>query len=129
MHRFCFNEKITYWLRIQFPDHLVGLLSQFKAQQMRLIASYHGLYDEEEFQLRFEELKDLYLRASFPIERGGMGLRNIELVHQTAFISSMAASTRSLAKAFPSSVQLGAGCEVTQVIQAALPPQTGKLLK
>ena len=36
------------------------------------------LYDEQEFQLRFEELKDLYLRASFPIERGGMGLRNIE---------------------------------------------------
>ena len=71
------------------------------------------------------------LRASIAlIKRGGMGLRNIELVRQTAFIPSMAASSRSLTKAFPSWLQLGPGGEVTQVDhQSCSPPQPSKLLK
>ena len=89
---------------------------------MRLIAFYHVLYDEEEFQLRLEELEGLYLTVSFPTERGGMGLRNIELVHYTAFISSMAATMRSLAETFPSWIQVSAGCEVLEVNQDCSPP-------
>lgn len=124
MHRLRFNKKTSYWLRAQLPDHPVDLLNRFKTQQTRLIASYHVLYDEEEFQLRFEELKGLYLRASFPIELSGMGLRNVEVAHLAAFISSMTVTTRSLAKAFPSWIQLGAGGEVTQVDPSRSPPKS-----
>ena len=55
-------------------------------------ALYHSLYNEEDFQLRLEEFKELHVRPSFPTEHGGMGLRNVDLVHLTAFISSMAAT-------------------------------------
>ena len=48
LHKYCFNEKINYWLRTQFPDHTKGLLSSFKSYQVRLIASYHGIYHKDE---------------------------------------------------------------------------------
>ena len=30
IHKFCFNEKINYWLRAQFPDDSVQFLEHFK---------------------------------------------------------------------------------------------------
>ena len=61
LHRFCFNEKIGYWLRAQFPDHTKNLLQDFRSQQTRLIASYHGLYNEMDCRLRVRELQELYV--------------------------------------------------------------------
>ena len=52
-------------------------------------------------RLRVRELQELYVKASFPIERGGMALRHIDLIHATAFISSLSATIFDLAKIFP----------------------------
>lgn len=82
-----------------------------------LIASYHGLYKEADFQLRLEEFKELYVRALFSTERDGMGLRDNDPVHLIAFISSMTATMRNLAKTFPWWICVNGRGEVIEVKQ------------
>ena len=48
---------------------------------------------------------DLYKRVSFPIANAGLALRSIDSVYLSAFICSMAASSKYLAKIFPDWIQ------------------------
>ena len=72
---------------------------------MRLIASYHGIYDQETFNDQLELFTDLYKRVSFPIANGGLALRCIDSVYLTAFVCSMAASSTHLSDHFPEWIQ------------------------
>ena len=76
---------------------------------MKLLASYHGIYDDDDFNRSRGQIAKLYERerAALPIEKGGMGLTNISLVSLTAFPCSFAASLRDLAKSFPNWITLG----------------------
>ena len=67
IHKYCFNQKINYWLRNQFPEDSKDFLDEFKKTQTRLIASYHGIYDQETINNQPELFMDLYKRVSFPI--------------------------------------------------------------
>jgi len=46
---------------------------------MRLVASYHGVYEVTEFEDRWSDVHDWYERATLPIELGGMAIRNMGL--------------------------------------------------
>ena len=81
-------KKINYWLRVQFPDDSKMFLDDFKRTQISLIASYHGYYDQKKIDDQPKLFSDLYKRVSFPIDDGGLALRDIDSVHLTAFISS-----------------------------------------
>ena len=105
IHKYCYNEKINYWLRAQFPDDSKQFLDDFKRTQTSLIASYHGYYDQKKIDDQQKLFSDLYKRVSFAIEDGGMALRSIDSVYLTAFISSMAASSNYLAMNFPQWIQ------------------------
>ena len=115
IHKYCFNEKINYWLRAQFPDDSKQFLEDFKKTQIALIASYHGYYDQERINSQPQVFSDLYKRVSFPIDDGGLALRDIDSVHLTAFISSMAASSKFLAKNFPLWIQTGIVDDVLKI--------------
>ena len=86
------NQLLVTWLRTQFPDHTKGLLSSFKSYQVRLIASYHGVYHKDEVLNQLQTFEDLYTRVAYKVENGGMSLRCVQWVHVTAFLCSMAAS-------------------------------------
>ena len=105
IHRHYFNQKINYWLRSQFPEDCKDFLADFKKTQMRLIASYHGIYDQETFNDQLELFTDLYKRVSFPIANGGLALRCIDSVYLTAFVCSMTASSTHLSNHFPEWIQ------------------------
>ena len=60
IHRYCFNEKINYWLRTQFPQDCKKFLASFKKTQTTLIASYHGIYDRQTINDQLPALTDLY---------------------------------------------------------------------
>ena len=64
IHKYCFNQKINYWLRNQFPEDSKDFLDEFKKTQTRLIASYHGIYDQETINNQPELFMDLYKRVS-----------------------------------------------------------------
>ena len=115
IHKYCFNEKINYWLRAQFPDDSKNFLDDFKRIQLSLIASYHGIYDQEKIDKDPMLFLDLYKRASFPIDDGGLALRSIDNVYLTAFICSMAASSKFLAKNFPQWIQFSIVDDVPQI--------------
>ena len=105
IHKYCYNEKINFWLRAQFPDDSKQFLDDFKKTQVSLIASYHGYYDQKKIDDQPKLFSDLYKRVSFSIEDGGMALRSIDSVYLTAFICSMAASSNYLAMNFPQWIQ------------------------
>ena len=46
LHKTCFNAKINYWMRAQYPAHTMPFVNDFKEVQMKLLASYHGIYDD-----------------------------------------------------------------------------------
>ena len=77
LHKTCFNAKINYWMRAQYPAHTTPFVNDFKELQMKLLASYHGIYDDNDFNRSRDQIAELYERAALPIEQGGMGLRNI----------------------------------------------------
>ena len=74
---------------------------------MRLVASYHGVYDAIEFDDKWSDVHDWYERATLPIEMGGMAIRNMGVVALTAFACSFAASLRRMAVIFPELITLG----------------------
>ena len=107
LHKTCFNAKINYWMRAQYPAHTTPFVNDFKELQMKLLASYHGIYDDNDFNRSRDQIAELYERAALPIEKGGMGLRNISLISLTAFPCSLAVSLKDLAKSFPNWIVLG----------------------
>merc|ERR1711907_490244 len=62
------------WLRAQLPHHGRRFVDEFRKQQMRLVASYHGVYEAIEFDDRWSDVHDWYERATLPIEMGGMAM-------------------------------------------------------
>ena len=34
LHRFCYNAKVNYWMRAQFPKHVAPFVQDFKEQQL-----------------------------------------------------------------------------------------------
>ena len=74
---------------------------------MRLVASYHGVYEVTEFEDRWAEVHGWYERATLPIEMGGMAIRNMGTVALTAFACSWAASLKHMAVIFPERITLG----------------------
>ena len=127
LHKYCFNEKINYWLRTQFPDHTKGLLSTFKSYQVRLIASYHGVYQKDDVLSQLQTFEDLYTRVAFKVENGGMSLRSVQWVHTTAFLCSMAASLPDLAKVFPLWIQCDDAGRLIRVDERASPPTSTQI--
>ena len=73
---------------------------------MKLLASYHGLYDESDLTRAWPSFREVYERAALPINKGGMELRSVKLVFLTAFACSLVASLKHLAKAFPDWINL-----------------------
>jgi len=59
---------------------------------------------------------DLYKRVSFPIANAGLALRSIDSVYLSAFICSMAASSKYLAKIFPNWIQTSIVDNVHRII-------------
>ena len=57
LHRFCYNSKVNYWLRTQFPSHVAPFVQDFKESQARLIASYHRLHDVNDFNFNADQAK------------------------------------------------------------------------
>ena len=74
---------------------------------MRLVASYHGIYEATEFEDRWADVHGWYERATLPIEMGGMAIRNMGTVALTAFACSWAASLKHMAVIFPERIALG----------------------
>ena len=107
LHRHCYDAKVNYWLRAQLPHHGRRFVDEFRKQQMRLVASYHGVYEAIEFDDKWSDVHDWYERATLPIEMGGMAIRNMGVVALTAFACSVAASLRHMAVIFPELITLG----------------------
>lgn len=63
---------------------------------MRLVASYHPAYDENELIRRWSIIHEWYERATTPIEKGGMSRRSVGAVALTAFACSIAASLKHI---------------------------------
>ena len=55
LHRICYDydAKVNYWLRTQLPYHGNRLVDGFREQQMRLVASYHGVCEKAEVESRW----------------------------------------------------------------------------
>ena len=106
LHKSCYNAKVNYWLRSQFPVHAKDFIDDFQSLQVKLLASYHGLHDESDLTRAWPSFREVYDRAALPINKGGMELRSVKLVFLTAFACSLAASLKHLAKAFPDWINL-----------------------
>ena len=88
LHRFCYNSKVNYWLRAQFPMHVAPFVEDFKQLQARLIASYHGVNDVNDFNSDQAHMMALYERAALPTEKEGMALSNVAFISLIAFANS-----------------------------------------
>ena len=128
LHKTCFNAKINYWMRAQYPVHTMPFVNDFKEVQMKLLASYHGIYDDDDFNRSRGQIAKLYERAALPIEKGGMGLTNISLVSLTAFPCSFAASLRDLAKSFPNWITLGREGRLQRISENESPSLAAQVL-
>ena len=51
---------------------LTPFVNDFKELQMKLLASYHGIYDDNDFNRSRDQIAELYERAALPIEKGGV---------------------------------------------------------
>ena len=107
-HKRCYNynTKVNYWLRSQFPIHTKGFISDFQILQIKLLASYHGLYDESDLAQAWPQIHEVYGRATLPIAKGRMALRSLKLVFLRAFACSLAVSLKHLAIDFPDWIKL-----------------------
>ena len=65
---------------------------------MRLVASYHGVSDKSEVQSNWADVYEWHERATLPIEKGGMAIRNMGVVALTAFACSLTASLKHIAQ-------------------------------
>ena len=74
---------------------------------MRLVASYHGVYEATEIEDKWSDVIEWYERATLPVELGGMAIRNMAMVALTAFACSLASSLKRMAVIFPERITLG----------------------
>ena len=107
LHRFCYDAKVNYWLRAQLPLHGRRFVDDFRKQQMRLVASYHGVYEATEIEDKWSDVVEWCERATLPVELGGMAIRNMAMVALTAFACSLASSLKHMAVIFPERITLG----------------------
>ena len=59
-------------MRAQYPAHATPFVDSFKEEQMKLVASYHGIYDADDFNRNRAQVAELYERAALPIEKGAL---------------------------------------------------------
>ena len=88
---------------------------------MKLVTSYHGIYDADDFNRNRAQIAELYERAALPIEKGGMALRNVALIALTSFTCSLAASLTDLANVFPDWIELRRGGAIVRVLEEKSP--------
>lgn len=79
------------------------------------MASYHGDYDEGEFNRRQRSIHEWYERAALPFERCGMALRDVSAVALTAFVCLIAASLNHMATIFPDWITVGQDGALIQI--------------
>ena len=99
----------------QLPFHGRRFVDDFRKQQMRLAASYHGVYEATELEDRWSDVHDWYERATLPIEieMGGMAyghniyIRNMGTVALTAYACSLGVSLKHMAVIFAEWITLG----------------------
>ena len=61
-------------------------MQDFNESQARLIASYHGVHDVNDFNFDQAHVMALYERAALPIEKGGMALNNVAFISLTILL-------------------------------------------
>ena len=47
-------------MRAQYPVHTMPFVNDFKEVQMKLLASYHGIYDDDDFNRSRGQIAKLY---------------------------------------------------------------------
>ncbi len=62
------------------PYHGNRFVDGFREQQMRLVASYHGISEKAEVENNWPTVYEWYEKAALPIEKGGMAIRNMGVV-------------------------------------------------
>ena len=67
LHRFCYDAKVNYWLRTQLPYHGSRFVDGFREQQMRLVASYHGVSEKAEIENNWPIVYEWYEKAVLPL--------------------------------------------------------------
>ena len=67
LHKSYYNAIVNYWLRSQFPIHAKDFIDDFQSLQVKLLASYHGLYDESDLMRAWPRFREVYERAALPI--------------------------------------------------------------
>ena len=100
----------------RFPIHAKDFITNFQSFQVKLVASYHGLYDDSDLARAWLQIREVYERAVLSINKGGMALRSVKLVSLTAFVCSLIASLKHLAKAFPDWIKLDRDDNLLQVV-------------
>ena len=120
LHRFCYDAKVNYWLRAQLPLHGRRFVDDFRKQQMRLVASYHGVYEATEIEDKWSDVVEWYERATLPVELGGMAIRNMAMVALTAFACSLASSLKHMTVIFPERITLGSRGAPLHISQSSL---------
>lgn len=111
------DAKINYWLRTQLPAHAIGFVKDSQTKQIKLVASYYGIDDEEEFNRKWPFIHEWYERAALPIKKGSMALKNVGAVAFTAFVCSIASSLKHLATIFPDWITLAQDGALTHITQ------------
>ena len=126
--RHCYDAKVNYWQRTQLPYHGNRFVDNFREQQMRLVASYHGIFERVEVESRWPTVHEWYEKATLPIEKGVMAIRNMGMVALTAFACSSAASLKRMAAIFPEWITLGQQNALLQVSHDASPEMSAQVL-
>ena len=67
-------------------------------------------------------------KATLPIEKGGMAMRNMGVVALTAFACSLAASLKHMASIFPEWITLGQRSDQMQISHHASPDMSDQVL-
>ena len=128
LHRLCYDAKANYWLRAQLPHHANRLVDSFREQQMRLVASYHGVCDKAVVESRWPIIHEWCERATSPTENGGMAMRSMGVVALATFACSLAASLKRVAIIFPDWISLGQRGDLLQTSREASPEMSAQVL-
>ena len=97
--------------------HVNYFVEDFRAQQMRLLASYHGIYYEGEFRRSWPSIYEWYEIVVLSIKKGRMALRDVGAVSLAAFDCSIAASLKNMATIFTDWVTVGQDGALIQTSQ------------
>ena len=95
---------------------------------MRLVASYHGVCEKAEMESRWSTVYEWYEKATLPIEKGGMAIRNMGVVALTAFACSLATTLKHMAAIFPEWITLGQQNTLLRISHDVSPEVTTQVL-